>query len=521
MKEVMKFQEVFNMPRCAAYKNTSPNIFLMKLILSLVLMSGFSLSALAKPNIIGKGQAPINPHDYETLEEIAINAKIPIEKFRHYKRNHYIVGEDGFLYWDEEKNGVVDGDDSPVFGTVVRSKNTYITDENGYVVGITIKNSMFNNMDILNKFKKIIAINLSNNNVGDINLYNLPELRFLNIFERNNLRTLTQVKNLKNLTVFIINGLNTPNFKKFTGVENLRKIDISGMGIESFDGLENMPNLKEAEISANGKGTAKNFKSLSGIPKGHKLEKLKLSSAATINIQGIANFSHLKQLELWANQKALNDLTPLSTLKELEELELTVLGINDFSFLRDMPKLKQVITYNTPITSLEGLDEAPNLEVLELHHGKLATIEHLDGNTQLKTLVLNDQAISRVRGLRSLKKLKILDLSLNKIQKIEGLDDNLCLEKIWFAANPINTFENLDHLPLFSDLDIGRTKVSAFPNWQNLKRLHNLSVDIDNLDKGKFAKNYFYRSIPLKDFDMQLRQAKPITNEERKQYGCI
>jgi len=65
------------------------------------------------------------------------------------------------------------------------------------------------------------------------------------------------------------------------------------------------------------------------------------------------------------------------------------------------------------------------------------------------------------------------------------------------------------------------TLVSTFPNWKNLKRLHNLSVDIDNLDKGKFAKNYFYRSIPLKDFDMQMRQAKPITDEERKQYGCI
>ena len=67
-------------------------------------------------------------------------------------------------------------------------------------------------------------------------------------------------------------GLNTSNFEKFTGLESLRKIDISGIGIESFAGLDNMPNLKEAEISANGKDTAKNFISLVGIPKGHKLE---------------------------------------------------------------------------------------------------------------------------------------------------------------------------------------------------------------------------------------------------------
>ena len=279
MKEVMKFQEVFSMSNYTAYKNISLNIVMTRVILSLVLMSGLSLSALADSIIIGKDQAPINAHDFEILEEVAINAKISVEKFRQYKRNHYIVGEEGFLYRDRKKNGVIDGKDIIIFGSVVRASNSYITDKEGYVIGLSIDETEFSDTSILNKFKNIVSIQLSDNNIDTINFSNLSELRSIDIFERNNLRTLTQVNNVENLTVFIINGLNTPNFKKFTGVESLRKIDISGMGIESFSGLENMPNLKEANISANGKGTAKNFKSLSGIPKGHKLEKLKLSSA--------------------------------------------------------------------------------------------------------------------------------------------------------------------------------------------------------------------------------------------------
>lgn len=146
-----------------------------------------------------------------------------------------------------------------------------MTDKEGYVTGIRVTETTFNNTTILNEFERLVAIDLLDNKVDDINLSDFPELRSLYISEINNLRTLTQLRNVNKLAYFKVWGLNTPNFKKFTWVKNLRKIDMSGMGIESFDGLENMPNLKEAEISSNEEETSKNFKSLSGIPKGHKL----------------------------------------------------------------------------------------------------------------------------------------------------------------------------------------------------------------------------------------------------------
>lgn len=77
-----------------------------KLLFTLLFLSGFSLSVLAKPIILGKDQAPINAHDYKILEEVALNAKIPVEKFKHLKRSdHFIVGPEGFLYRDRKKWG--------------------------------------------------------------------------------------------------------------------------------------------------------------------------------------------------------------------------------------------------------------------------------------------------------------------------------------------------------------------------------------------------------------------------------
>jgi Leucine-rich repeat (LRR) protein len=493
-----------------------------KFLLALLFLSGFSLSSLANPIILGKDQAPINTHDYKILEEVAINAKIPVEKFRHLKRsNHFIVGPEGFLYRDRKKNGVIDNEDVAIFVSIVRADNSYITDEGGSVIGVSIDKSEFSDITILNKFKKIVAINLSDNQVADINLSDLPELRFLNIFEDNDYRTLTQIKNVNNLSYLFISGLNTPDFKKIIGVKSLRKIYILGMGIESFAGLENMPNIRDIKIIANGKTTAKNFKSLEGIPKGHKLEKLTLSSSVTTDIQGVSNFTQLKSLELWANKRALTDFTPISELKNLEELELTVLELKDFDFIDDMPKLKKIVTYHAPINSLTGLDEAPNLEVLKLTNGQLKAIENLENNTQLKSLILNTHKITRLKGLEKLTKLRVLDVSNNKIPKIEGLDNNLCLEKLWIAGNPIGTFENIYHLPLLHDMGIEETDIREFPHWKDLKHLGTLVVERDRLDKKHFTPGYFFGNVPIKEFDQQLMSMKPVTNEERKQHGCM
>ena len=202
----------------------------MKIIVTLLLLMGLSLTVCSKPVVIGKDQASINAHDYAVLKKVAENAQYPIEKFRHLNKkraDHFIVGLDGFLYRDRDKNGSIDGEDSPSFISISAAPNSYMTDEDGYVVAIKIKNTSFRDMSLLNGFKKILAINLTSNSVDDINLSDLPELRFLNIFERNNSRIMSQFSNLGKLTFFEINGLSTTNFKKFTGLKSLRKIDIS------------------------------------------------------------------------------------------------------------------------------------------------------------------------------------------------------------------------------------------------------------------------------------------------------
>jgi hypothetical protein len=497
----------------------------MKNLLTALLLISISIGAWSKPFIIGKDQAPINAHDYAILKKVAENSGIPVGKFKHYSNkryDHFLVGNEGMLYWDEKKNGVIDGDDMPATGIISRYGNSYMTDRDGFVIAIEISKTQFNNINILNGFKRIIAINVSKSKVRDVNLSGLSALRHLVVFGGAEKRVaLKNLNNLNKLAYLKVWNLDAGNFKRMTGLKKLHKADFASIALSSFAGLNNMPNLKELEVTLSGGFNGKTLETLNSIPKGHKLEKLKLSTGYTTDITGIAHFSKIKRLNLWSNKRALTDLTPINTLKNLESLEMTVFGVTDFTFLKAMPKLKDITTYHAPVTSLKGLSAAPNLESLKLYSGKLTKIEHLDQNTNLKTMYLNHHQISKLEGLSSLKKLNTLDISRNQIKKIEGLEHNTCLETFWINSNPVSTLENLTHLPILRELGIDRTKISELTGWQDFKRLAKLSIDSSQLDSKKFTKGYFYGQIPIKEIDESLYKNKPITQDEYKQYGCL
>ena len=496
----------------------------MKLVTFLLWL--LPLSTLANGQIIiGKDQAPINKNDYTILQEVAKNAELPIDSFRHdstRRNDHFIVGPEGMLYRDKKRNGIIDGKDKPAMGSIARLGNSYITDKDGYVVALTIIDSHFSNTKIFKQFKKLVAIGLSKNQVSELDLSGLPNLRHLYIYGRNNKRTLIKLSNLPKLAYFFVSGLDALSFKKFQGVKGLHYVDISGMSIESFAGLENMPNLKILDVSVSEEVKNENARAFKGIPKEHQLERLKFTSHTLTNIDQLSNFSGLKRAELWLTHDEIKGLSSIGKLKNLEELEITSPSVTDFSFLKSVPKLKKIVTVHSPITSLAGLNNAPNLEHLELNIGKLTQIDHLEQNTKLKTLILNNHKIEKLSGLSNLKKLKTLDVSVNKISKFEGLDNNICLEEIGMASNPVNKLDNVYHLPLLYLLDVDDTKIREFPRWKELKRLHKLRVKETQLNPDTFTdRDFWWVNVPIEDFDLQLRTSPKITDEERKKYGCI
>ncbi len=495
-------------------------MFKYNLVFFVLLSTLFMGQSWSAPIILGKDQAPINTLDYEVLKRVAKNSGIPVEKFKHYKRNHYVVGDDGFLYLDIKKNGVIDGEDEAIFDIIVRSRNGYMTNDKGDVTGVSINDSGFYDASILNGFKKIISINLIRNKIKKIELSNLHDLRFLSL-RGDEYRDVVSFVNLKNLSFLEINHINVSNFKGFIDLPSLRKMEITGMKFDTFHGIENMPKLKILDITSNKSLAEQKFNNVQGVPKGHQLESLRLSTVTLSKLGGIEVFKNLKRLELWNSNRELMDYSPLSKLKTLEELEMTVLELKNFQFLKDMPNLKKVITHHAPVNSLSGVSEAPSLEHLEINNGKLTKIDHLDGNTELRTLILNTHQIKKIEGVSQLKKLRALGLSLNEIPKIEGLENNVCLERFWVAANPIETFENLYHLPILSEIGIDGTKINEFPDYKNLKRLHNISVDLSQIKGDKERTGYFYIHVPIKEFDIQIRKQTPVSDEERQQYGCI
>lgn len=93
------------------------------------------------------------------------------------------------------------------------------------------------------------------------------------------------------------------------------------------------------------------------------LEALDIGHNYVTSLDFLAELPHLKVLIVAANYNCDGDLTPLSTLTELEYLELFSANIRDVSPLASLTNLRDLnLTYNQKLRDISPLYELPKLE---------------------------------------------------------------------------------------------------------------------------------------------------------------
>lgn len=106
---------------------------------------------------------------------------------------------------------------------------------------------------------------------------------------------------------------------------------------------------------------------------------------------------------LWGGERGIVDLTGISTLVNLEELE---------------------VSYNSTISSLSPLIGLPRLSMLAASYNMIVDLTPLSGLRTLKELDLANNDITDITPLVNLPKLEYLDLSNNAFTSIQALVDN-------------------------------------------------------------------------------------------------
>ncbi|MDO6355571.1 leucine-rich repeat domain-containing protein [Caloramator sp. CAR-1] len=122
------------------------------------------------------------------------------------------------------------------------------------VAGITELDLRFQGVETIEDlrfFKSLKKLNISNNNLRNLNgLENLKGLEKIIAYE-NNIEDVSALANVKSLKYLDLANNQIKDAKPLTNLLNLEVLNLSANRIEKIDGFENLKNLKELDLSQN------------------------------------------------------------------------------------------------------------------------------------------------------------------------------------------------------------------------------------------------------------------------------
>lgn len=224
---------------------------------------------------------------------------------------------------------------------------------------------------------------------------------------------------------FGINVQDTPNFDAINALSNLTELELY-INSAQIEGTLTSKNLKS--LTVHNYGPELDF--LSGLT---ELEYLDISDTAAGDLSALSSLNSLKVLHADAFHRSkpedmpmdefgvpypkIQDLTPLSSLTELEELTLNDNQISDLSPLKSLPMLQYLNVNNNPLSDLSLLAPLPSLRVLRAastvnpEQIYVNNISGFEGMTGLCYLDLTWNQIADITPLGSLTRLRNLNLS--------------------------------------------------------------------------------------------------------------
>ena len=303
-------------------------------------------------------------------------------------------------------------------------------------------------------------------------------------------------------------GSGEPDFSK---ADEITSLDLSNGYIRDLNGLQYFDNLEELDIANN------EITDLSPIFGLRDLKKLDASGQYISNLGALASLRELTELQL-----ADNELTTLSSLKKLTKLEWLDVSGNEilvFGTAGTLQNLQYLNMADNPMKEIDlsGLSDLVNLTELNISG---CGLESLNGINTEKLSVLNasNNEISRVEALAKAESLVNLDLSYNAITEAEELKNCINLQQLSLEGNPLEGLDWMETLASLLSVNLSCANLTEedLGPMQNLKQLQTLDLsgnmifglsvltDLEGLQEINVS------NTPLNNADIQALKEKEI-----------
>ena len=299
--------------------------------------------------------------------------------------------------------------------------------------------------------------------------------------------------------------------KKFAEIENSEKIDFDDLNLKAalieyykfhinkdFKGEEITVGMMEQFTSLS--LPWKNIFSLKGLEYAVNLKSLNLSNNFIEDITPLEKLVELEDLNLTNNK--IKDPKSLAKLTKLRQLVLRKNLMNNLDFLNDLKVESLDISMNSVLKDyIPNNLKLENLRSLNLSGIGLDNISFLKNAGKLESLVAEENAIKDLTPLAELKTLRTLYLDRNNISDITALKDLVSLEELLLYKNNI---ENVDALKdkkylyrLMLNDNLGLKNIDALKDVPNISSIDISNTSVTDISALKDAKYLYY--IALKD----------------------
>lgn len=192
--------------------------------------------------------------------------------------------------------------------------------------------------------------------------------------------------------------------------------------------------------------------------------------------EDLALLVHCKSLDVCGQD--FSDLTPISGLTELTELNLSFSDFSSLWPLEELTGLTQLnLSYND-ISDLRPLSGLTGLTELRLGSNAVSDLTPLSGLTGLTVLDLNSNRITDLSPIAGLTGLTELNASLNEISDLTPLAGMTQLVQLRLSFNSFSNLEPLRSMEKLELLDLGSTPVTELDPLAGLTSL--TSLDLEN-----------------------------------------
>ncbi|CAL6057823.1 Conserved_hypothetical protein [Hexamita inflata] len=399
---------------------------------------------------------------------------------------------------------------------------------------LDISNNNLENFEI-NSFKQLIYIDISGNQIASIkninlddlqafhasqseieqlSLYRVPKLAHLNIYSNQidmqqlhstitmlNLsgvkmkdEDLKMISTFTHLTQLYLNqcGINTIKYltqskidkqKKVRNLISLQCLDISDNQITNIDRLSKLSNLKILYLNGN------YIENISELSKLNKLQQLDLSNNQGDSnlIELISSLTNLEQVNISSNN--IENINVLSNLTNLQQLNISNNQISSINSLKSLINLRELNISSNQILNIDALANLKNLQILDISHNeKISNYKPLCGLISLYNLNImqnpnfQTQMLS-AEDIQSLIKLKKLNLSYNIIKNtnIKNIKSHILynfihLQQLNLRQTGIKNIYFLSRLEHLQYLDISNNEINDVEPISALKKLQFLKI---------------------------------------------